>query len=66
MTAPHQSPGHGPGVIYRGIEIRRFDVPCTPWVWTHCEADACDMAETLKEAQAQIDRRLGRGEVQHG
>lgn len=66
MTAPHQFTGHGPGVIYRGIEIRRFDVPHTPWVWTHCEGDASDTAETLEEAQAQIDRLLDRCEVPHG
>ncbi|WP_265499916.1 hypothetical protein [Paracoccus beibuensis] len=43
---------------YRGIQIRQFDVPCTPYVWTHDETNGHDMAETLKEARAQIDRHL--------
>ncbi|MFG6082293.1 hypothetical protein ACEUZ9_002938 [Paracoccus litorisediminis] len=63
MTITRQDAHHGPGVVYRDIEIRRFDVPCTPWVWTHCEADACGSAETLEEAQEQIDRHLAAREV---
>lgn len=43
---------------YRGIEIRTFDIPCTPFVWVHEETDGHGTAETLQEARAQIDRHL--------
>lgn len=49
MTAP---------VTHRGIEIRRYDVPCTPWVWSHCETDGYGTADTIAEAREQIDRHL--------
>lgn len=25
-------------VLYRGIAIRSFDIPCTPFVWVHDES----------------------------
>jgi hypothetical protein len=43
---------------HRGIPIRTFDVPCTPFVWVHEETDGHGTAETLKEARDQIDRHL--------
>ena len=43
---------------HRGIEIRQFDVPCTPFVWSHDETDGYGTAETLAEARAQIDAHL--------
>jgi hypothetical protein len=43
---------------HRGIPIRTFDVPCTPFVWVHEETDGHGTAETLDEARAQIDRHL--------
>lgn len=43
---------------YRGIEIRTFDIPCTPFVWVHEETDGHGTAETLQEAHQQIDRHL--------
>lgn len=45
-------------VEYRGIPIRTFDVPSTPFVWVHEESDGHGSAETLDEACAQIDRHL--------
>lgn len=45
-------------VQHRGIHIRRFDVPCTPFVWTDDATDGHGTAETLDEARAQIDRHL--------
>ncbi|MDS9467322.1 hypothetical protein RGQ15_07010 [Paracoccus sp. MBLB3053] len=55
---------HRAGINYRGIDIRKYDVPCTPWVWTSCETDGLGSAETLDEAQEQIDRHLtGREEA---
>ncbi|WP_411839218.1 hypothetical protein [Paracoccus sp. ME4] len=44
--------------IHRGIEIRQFDVPCTPFVWSHDETDGYGTAETLAEARTQIDAHL--------
>ncbi|MCT4334266.1 hypothetical protein MU516_15480 [Paracoccus sp. YLB-12] len=43
---------------HRGIPIRTFDVPCTPFVWVHEETDGHGTAESLQEARAQIDRHL--------
>lgn len=44
--------------IYRGIEIRTYDLPHAPFVWTHDETDGYGTAGTLTEAKAQIDRHL--------
>lgn len=44
---------------HRGIEIRTFDIPCTPFVWVHEETDGHGIAETLDEARKQIDQHLG-------
>lgn len=44
---------------YRGIAIRTFDVPCTPYVWVHDEGDMHGVAATLDEARRQIGRYLG-------
>lgn len=50
-------------VTHHGIEIREFDVPCTPYVWTHDETDGHGTAETLEQACAQIDAHLARQEA---
>ena len=46
-------------VTYRGIAIRTFDIPCTPFVWVDDEGDAHGEAPTLDEAKRQIGRHLG-------
>lgn len=46
-------------VTHRGIKIRSFDVPCTPFVWVHDETDGYGTAETIEEAIEQIDSHLG-------
>lgn len=43
---------------YKGVIIRTFEVPCTPFVWTHDELDGHGQAETLEQAKAQIDAHL--------
>lgn len=45
-------------IRYRGIQITRFDVPCTPFVWVHDETDGHGEAVTVEEARAQIDAHL--------
>lgn len=45
-------------IYHRGIQITRFDVPCTPFVWVHCETDGHGQAETVEDAKAQIDAHL--------
>ena len=45
-------------ILYRGIQITRFDVPCTPFVWVHDETDGHGEAVTADEAKAQIDAHL--------
>lgn len=52
-----------PTPSHRGIPIRRFDVPCTPYVWTHDESDGHNTAETLDQARAQIDAHLAKQEA---
>lgn len=52
----------GDVVMHRGIAIRTFDVPCTPFVWTDDRTGAADLAETLEQARQQIDAAIsGRG-----
>ncbi|WDA11431.1 hypothetical protein [Paracoccus marcusii] len=53
-------------VIHRGITIRQFEVPCTPYVWTHDETDGHGTAETLDQARAQIDAHLAKRCDAHG
>lgn len=43
---------------YRDVIIRTYDVPCTPYVWTHDELDGHGQAETIEKAKRQIDRHL--------
>lgn len=43
---------------HRGIEIVQLDVPSTPFVWFHDETDGHGEADTVEEAQAQIDAHL--------
>lgn len=45
---------------YRGIDIRRFDVPCTPLAWVHEEQNGHGLAETIEQARAQIDQHWSR------
>ena len=45
-------------LIYRGIQICRYDVPHTPYVWTHDETDGYGTARSLVDARAQINRHL--------
>lgn len=56
MTETHEN--HRPEIEYRGVTIRVYEVPCTPYVWTHDELDGGGTAETLEEAKDQIDRHL--------
>ena len=44
---------------HRGILIRQSEVPGAPIEWTHCEADAHGMAETVDGAIRQINTHLG-------
>ena len=57
MTTSNDPPAR-PEIEYRGVTIRVYEVPCTPYVWTHDELDGGGTAETLEEAQAQIDRHM--------
>lgn len=45
---------------YRGIEICQYDVPLTPFVWTHDETNGYGVASTMLQAMQQIDRHLSR------
>lgn len=47
---------------HRGVAIRSFDIPCTPFVWVHDETDGHGTAETLEEARQQIDRHFAEQE----
>ena len=58
MTTNQNQKAPRPEIEYRGIIIRTFEVPCTPYVWRHDELDGGGTAETLEEAQAQIDRHM--------
>lgn len=58
MTKPTDPKLPRPEIEYRGVTIRTFEVPCTPFVWIHDELDGHGSAPTLDQAQAQIDRHL--------
>lgn len=45
---------------YRGIDICRFDIPCTPYTWVHEEQDGRGLAETIEHARQQIDQHWSR------
>lgn len=45
---------------HKGIIIREFDVPCTPFVWTDDDRDGHGVAEAVDEARAQIDHHWSR------
>ena len=50
-------------VVHRGITIHQFDIPYTPYVWTHDETDGHGTAETLDQARAQIDAHVAKQEA---
>lgn len=58
MTTKQDQKPPRPEIEYRGVIIRTYEVPCTPYVWQHDELDGSGTAETLEEAQRQIDRHL--------
>ena len=58
MTTNHNQKAPRPEIEYRGIIIRTFEVPCTPYVWRHDELDGGGTAETLEEAKDQIDKHM--------
>lgn len=45
---------------YKGITIREFDVPCTPFVWTDDVRDGHGVAESIEQARQQIDAHWSR------
>ena len=57
MTTSNDPPAR-PEIEYRGVTIRVYEVPCTPYVWTHDELDGGGTAETLEEAKDQIDKHM--------
>lgn len=47
-------------VTHRGIQICRYDVPYTPFFWTHDETDGYGLACTVAVAKDQIDKHLAK------
>lgn len=58
MTKPNDAAPARRETVYRGIRIRTYEVPCTPFVWLHDELDGYGCAPTLEQAKEQIDRHL--------
>ncbi|WP_191569164.1 hypothetical protein [Paracoccus yeei] len=49
-----------PVTLYRGIAIRRSEIPGSPFTWLHDEGDAGGHASSEQQAKAQIDAHLAR------